>query len=218
MPRTTTVYRVTVEDYTGEPKMALSDAIECYIGPGTHVSDAAAKLASIAQEIGRPATYEFNGTPLTVNPGEDPDFAVARWNTDFEAKQKTWRESPEGVAAKERSDRELAYAHGVMADVLSLLPFKWFESHRHAMQWLAMYAPAADHIDVDAEFSRVTKVLLASGYVQNDRVGLPQDAYRDGDTMARWVAGQALECMAKGMPPHPITADFAKKALAILPR
>lgn len=195
----------------------MSDAIECHIGIGTHVSDAAAKLASIARETGRPATYEFNGTPLTVNPGESPEASVTRWNSDMEAKQKAWRESPEGIAAQEKRERELSYAKGLMAGILFRLPAK-FPNHRRAMQWLVGYVPAADHAGVDAGLERVTQSLLASGYSRNDLVGLPRDAYQDGDTMARWVAGQALEFMARGMPPHPMTADFAKEALALLPR
>ena len=63
---------------------------------------------------------------------------------------------------------------------------------------------------------RVWRLLTEAGYVGNDCVGMESDAIQsDPHLMARYIAGQVMDCIEAGMAPHPITAKFVEDYKAI---
>lgn len=85
------------------------ETIELNSIAGYHISDTCKKAVLLADESGKQVHFEFNGTHVNVQPGEQPEAVMARWDTDFEAAAKAWRESPERAieqAAREEKERQ----------------------------------------------------------------------------------------------------------------
>jgi hypothetical protein len=73
---------------------------------GRHIDAVCEVAATLAQENNCPVHFEFNGTHVTAQPGESGPALSARWNTDFEASAKAWRESPEYKAQEAKREAE----------------------------------------------------------------------------------------------------------------
>lgn len=72
---------------------------------GNHISAVCTKAVARATKANKPVHFEFNGTDVTVNPGETAQAVEKRWNHDSEAAAEAWRNSPE-YAAREKSREE----------------------------------------------------------------------------------------------------------------
>ena len=85
------------------------------------------------------------------------------------------------------------------------------------MEWLAAYSDAADHVGVEGkDFLRVCSVLEVLGYVEGDCVGWDKCQFENPRVMARYIVGQALNCMkSMNMGPHPMTQSFVEKYHAL---
>ena len=85
------------------------------------------------------------------------------------------------------------------------------------MNWLYDFSDAADHVGVEGkDFQRVSSVLELHGYVENDCVGWDKSQFEDPRIMARYIVGQALNCMKRmNMGPHPMTQTFVEKYHAL---
>jgi hypothetical protein len=70
----------------------------------SHTSEAAVKMANEHKDS---VHFEFNGTHVTVQPGESPEAVVARWTADYEAAAKAWRESPERAIEEAKREADL---------------------------------------------------------------------------------------------------------------
>lgn len=83
---------------------------------GNHISDVCRKAAVMAENRKKPIHFEFNGTDVTVQPGESAEAVQARWQTDMEAEAKAYREHPDRIteaAERARKDKEARSAHMV---------------------------------------------------------------------------------------------------------
>lgn len=72
---------------------------------GSHISTVCEAATKLADEKNSEVTFEFNGTPVLVQPGESVGDVEKRWTSDMEAAAKAWRESPE-YAAQEAARAE----------------------------------------------------------------------------------------------------------------
>lgn len=69
---------------------------------GTHISAACEKAAEAAGKAKKPVHFKFNGTDVIAQPWESPQCLVKRWEADFDAAAKAYRESPECAAAESK--------------------------------------------------------------------------------------------------------------------
>jgi hypothetical protein len=74
--------------------------------PGSHISEACTKAVALANAKKQSVEFEFNGTAVIANPGDSPEALDAKWNTDFEAAGKSWRESPECIERERKREEE----------------------------------------------------------------------------------------------------------------
>ena len=84
----------------------MEEVLELDSFAGNHITHICEKAATMAQEANKPVHFEFNGTHVTAQPGETAETLVARWNADYEAAAKAWRESPECKAQEEKRAAE----------------------------------------------------------------------------------------------------------------
>lgn len=204
---------------------------------GDRIVETARKALKMSSESGDVVTFSFGGRAVQVCGGEDDpvsfvaigdlanpirayqgqfDAVVEReWERVMQEDAKKYRESPEGRADAARYEKQLARDRGKMAGMIALLP-PTFRDHRTMLKWMASYGKIADHSDVPTNAAAVLKTLSASGYERNYGVGRPPEQFEtDFDLTARWIAGQAIDALARGMPPHPISSKFIDQALAI---
>jgi heme-degrading monooxygenase HmoA len=69
---------------------------------GNHITVACEKAATLAKKANKTVHFEFNGTHVTAHPGESSEVLMSRWNADYEASAKAWRESPQYKEQEER--------------------------------------------------------------------------------------------------------------------
>ena len=182
---------------------------------GDHLDNVAAKMADVATREGVISYCIFNDVELTVAPGEAPEVATARWHAAMDAKIKAYRASLEGRAARAKQDAEDAeYQRRHDASVASL-PDR-FNGHRAALTWMMEYADNSDRITIkNKDYPSVIAACEASGYARNQCTNLPEAAYQDPNTMARYVMGQALDGMYRGVIHSGMVLHTGKRALSL---
>lgn len=90
----------------------MGKTIEFEVQPGSHIGSACEEAVGTANRRGRPVHFLFNDTHVTVQPGESPADAEARWQKDCDAAHEAYLASPEYKAscekrkAEERAKRE----------------------------------------------------------------------------------------------------------------
>jgi hypothetical protein len=72
---------------------------------GTNISSAIEEALSLATRD-EPCTFDFNGTTVIVNAGDDPAALEKKWYADFDANQKAYLASPEYAEAQARRKAE----------------------------------------------------------------------------------------------------------------
>jgi len=72
---------------------------------GRHISAVCREAVDRANSEQDSVRFDFNGTEVIANPGDDPAALEKKWSDDFEAAAKAYRESPE---YKERQLQEAA--------------------------------------------------------------------------------------------------------------
>lgn len=180
-------------------------------GVGMHIRDACREAVSFAQEAGESQTFTFNDISVTAYPDSDPDALVSAFSAKQEADYKAWQESPEGKKQAEDRRLELICKQATHEALVADLPNVLAERRDALMRWLSSYAEVADDIGVAKNFPVVVEALQGAGYKNNEATGLPREEYAKPAIMAAYIAGQALACMIKGMPPHPMTMTFVER-------
>jgi hypothetical protein len=78
--------------------------IELNVTVGGHISDACAEAVATANAKREAVHFVFNGAEVVAQPGESAVDVYDRWNADFEARAKAYREDPQRqVEAAERA-------------------------------------------------------------------------------------------------------------------
>lgn len=175
---------------------------------GSHIDDVINQAISMAKDNAAPVKFTFNGVQMHIDGPNTIDEARQQFDAKIAKSAEDYRNSPAGKAAAAEAALRLADLQGRHDALMMTLPEK-FTSHLDAINWLMEYQSPADHLGVVGKsFGTVLSVLSASGYVANDCVGLPQAAYKEPDTLAKYVVGQAMDNMESGMPPHQMVHRF----------
>lgn len=158
--------------------------------------------------------FSFNGIELEATPESSPPVLESEWSAKQEQATKDYRESPQGIAAAKlrtaeilRKQRSLNTSLDVLADIIA--------DQDKLMLWLKSFAQDADDIGVTFSKERLAAQLEAAGYAENEHVGENPEWFSTRPRMARYIVGQALNCLRIGMGPHPITGSFVDKYLAL---
>jgi hypothetical protein len=73
---------------------------------GQHIRTVSEKAALLATDKGTDVQFEFNGTSVTVRPGESAEEIVARWDRDREAAHQAYINSDEYKQAEAKRAEE----------------------------------------------------------------------------------------------------------------
>lgn len=158
--------------------------------------------------------FSFNGIALEATPESSPPALEREWSAKKEQAAKDYRESPQGIAAAKkrtadiiRKQRSLNTSLDVLADIIA--------DHDKLMIWLKGVAEDADDIAVTLPKKRMIEQLEAAGFVENEHVGEKPEWFNSRPRMAHYIVGQALNCLRRGMGPHPVTGSFVERYFAL---
>jgi hypothetical protein len=183
--------------------------------PGQHISHAAADACEMASERAVKVMLEFNDVMVSVLPDSSPESVVADWQRGMDTAAEAYRASPTGRQAAQRRADQLDQAQAEHDAAMAALPAR-FADARSAIAWLMSFYDSADDIGiVRKDFGRVADVLEASGWRDSEACHLPKAEYEKPAVLGRWIIGQAIDMLRKGLPPHPVLMDkFGTKFLA----
>lgn len=152
--------------------------------------------------------FSFNGIPIVVTSADSVGDVCNRYSKACDdastAYRKTDKYKREAAKQAERDDRDQATINELHKSMA-----KDFKTQADTIRWLAKFTEVADNNRIVSVVSAVLMALSDAGYKRNDCVGLDKAQYTNPDTMGRWIIGQAMECMSKGLPPHSILLKFA---------
>ncbi len=187
--------------------------------PGDHLSSVIRKAIGVADSFETKVGFTFNGARIIVVKGDTVETVETEVQRQWNAQSAAYAASPAGIRAKHDAQQRLSNAVLTHAACMAALPMicgKARIDEPELMDWLAIYAAAADHVDVQCDYPRVLELLAKAGYFANHNCGLDRSEYDKPSIMASYIIGQAMDCMQKGMPPHPITISFIEKYRALL--
>ncbi len=160
--------------------------------------------------------FEFNGIKVTATPQSSPARLEADWDTKMAAEAKAYRESAAYAAEQERRTEQVKTSQNVvncfMDGIEQVLATC---SMNDILKYFIPFVNAADDCEVKFDHTKLADILEHFGYKDGMHVGKPQEAFNDKETMAQYILGQAVSCLRRGIPPHPITNSFIEKYFAI---
>lgn len=177
---------------------------------GQHIDRACEEAVTFAKRCGKSQTFVFNEVTLTAFPDTEPAALAAKFSEEMDAAGVRWRESEEGKKAAANRREQVRQYQSTHDSLMLSLPSILSERRDALMRWMASFADVADDVDVVKDFPRAIALLEGAGYSASDALGLSKDEYKKPAIMCAYIVGQALSCMKRGMPPHPVTIGFVE--------
>lgn len=177
---------------------------------GTHIASACKEAVAIAMQERQNVQFSFNGIELLATPDSVPAKLEAEFTAKLEAAAKAYRESPKGIAEAQKRTAEIARKQRSVNTALAVLKHI-VADHDKLMLWLKSFTEDADDIGVQFTKSLLAEELEAAGYTENEHVGQKPEWFCTRERMAHYIVGQAINCLRRGMGPHPVTRGFVEK-------
>lgn len=158
----------------------------------------------------------FNEIQLLIDGSMSVEKVLEAYDQAWADRSARYWASQEGQQALQELE-DIKASHQSRHDKLMAELWDVASDESKLMDWLYDFSDAADHVGVEGkDFQRVSSVLELHGYVENDCVGWDKCQFENPRVMARYIAGQALNCMKRmNMGPHPMTQTFVEKYHAL---
>ena len=185
---------------------------------GTEISHACREAVNMAKRSGATVRFKFNDVELTATPNIKPDAVVAKWRRESNRLSEEYRNSPKGRAAAAARTAEIARLKTQSETLLMALSSILLSgSTDELMDWLKSFALVADDVSVKLDTAALAAKFEAAGFKENESVGQKPEWFNTRPRMAGYIVGQVINCLKRGMPPHPVTASFVEKYQALSP-
>lgn len=181
---------------------------------GTHIGLACKEAVAMAVNENAKVKFSFNGVELLARPQHSPADLQAEWDAISNQRAEDYRNSPKGRAAAKKRTEEILRKQRSMNTSLAVPPDA-IADHDKLMILLKGVAEDADDIGVQFSKDRLAAQLEAAGFVENEHVGEKPEWFNSRPRMARYIVGQALNCLRRGMGPHPATGSFVERYFAL---
>lgn len=152
---------------------------------------------------GQDVCFNFNGIAIQVQPHSMIAETVGAFFSENRRRAEEYRNSPEGKAASVARESEIASKDKRLNVMVADLPSTLRLGTTRTMDWLAEYAFLADDIGVDGDYKEVIQLLQKAGYSEDDSSFDYEKTTITPDVMAKYIAGNAINCMKGNLPPHP---------------
>jgi hypothetical protein len=192
----------TVQDYHGSP--------------GENIQKSARECILLSAARGCTVRLNFNEIQLLIDGSMSVEKVLEAYDQAWADRSARYWASQEGQQALQELE-DIKASHQSRHDKLMAVLWDVAGDESKLMDWLYDFSDAADHVGVEGkDFQRVSSVLELHGYVENDCVGWDKCQFENPRVMARYIAGQALNCMKRmNMGPHPMTQTFVEKYHAL---
>ena len=182
---------------------------------GEHIRETSETARRMAVENRLPVRFDFNGVVLTAT--RKTSVSSMLWTFDLVLSQhaQTYRKSKRYTEAARRRQQQLADSQQIVNHLLNTLDASIANGLSDVVLWLSRFSEVADDCDLTYSKSDIARKLTTAGYIKNQHVGRPQSDFDNRKVLGEYIAGQAISVLEHGLPPHPITAKFARQYLEI---
>jgi len=185
---------------------------------GTRIEHACNEAVKMAKRSGATVRFKFNDVELTATPELAPDAVVAEWQRESNRLAEAYRNSPAGRAEASRRHAQIGTLKIQAANLLDKLDSLLASNSKdEIVGWLKSFAPISDDVSVKFDTAALAAKFEAAGFKENEGVGQAPEWFNTRDRMAGYIVGQAINCLKRGMPPHPVTVSFVEKYQAMPP-
>lgn len=194
---------------------------------GENIAHTVRHTARLSKTSGCRVRFRFNDVTLYATPKKSPVTIRWEWELINGQRAEQYRLSKKGQQERARRAAEIvSKQYAVTAAVRGLPGLVENNNLDHLMGWLHSFVEHADDIGVDMNAAANLKggghewiaILFESkGYKENPHVGQPPEWFNTRERMGQYIIGQAINCLRRGMPPHPITQSFVAKYYALPP-
>lgn len=187
---------------------------------------------SIKNEM--PVRFVFNGIELIASRHSTVESLLETFHSEMTRRVEEYENSPEYQIKQEQRRVELEekkvkvrklledfdslYKKSFLDNAINVslkgkLPSNPYKYMGKMIDWIDEFAPLADDIGISIEYNpyEMASKLEMAGFIENEGVGYDKDWFDTKEKMGRYIIGQVINCLKKGMPPHPITSSFIEK-------
>lgn len=178
---------------------------------GSHIDYAIQHAVGFAKHHRARVRMRFNDITLVATPKTSRH--TLRWTFDKlqgESAQH-WRTTPRGLASTRRRKAQLACDQQAVDHLIDTLPASIASGLDDTVSWVSRFSQVADDSGLVYSKHEIAKALRDARYIGNQHVGLPEEDFASSRVTGEWIVGQAINCLEHGMPPHPMTQEFAAK-------
>lgn len=161
---------------------------------GDWVNQVAAEMCRIASMTGDDVESDFNGITLKAWPGCQLETVVNGYNIESARRRKAYEESEVGKAEVRRQEAKLIENQKSIDDAMAELDSLDFTHNSHVMSWFEKIRAATDYVGVITPADEILEKFASHGWHPNVNTGAAFNE-EDEDNYARYVVGQALECL-----------------------
>lgn len=177
---------------------------------GERIGHACVEAVRIAKANLQPCVFTFNDIELVADVDSSPSRLIQSWEGQLAQRQAEYRNSPEGKQAAANRIAAIARKQSALDATVAALPkILRTDNHLNAIvKWIKELIDPADDVATKWSPQVVADQLEAAGYQENEHVGRRPEWFNTRSRMGHYLIGQAINCMRRGMPPHPTTYRF----------
>lgn len=181
---------------------------------GTRIEDACEEAVRLARKNDCVVEFDFNDVHMQAFTTDSASDVSARWHAETDRRRAEYESSPE--YAKKQESRRIAVLVSQNEIDRIIATIDRISGEAEWMSWIKYFAELSDDVGVEIDLAEVSAALRRHGWVDGAHVGKPPGDFKNNKTMlAEYIMGQAINCLNRGMPPHPITRKFVDDYMAM---
>jgi hypothetical protein len=185
---------------------------------GDNIAHTVRHTARLSKTSGCRVRFSFNGVTLQATPKKSPVTLLWEWERINGQHAEKYRLSKKGQDAHAIRTAETARLKTQSETLLMALSSILLSgSTDELMGWLKSFALVADDVSVKLDTATLAAKFEAAGFKENEGVGQKPEWFNTRPRMASYIVGQVINCLKRGMPPHPVTVSFVEKYQALSP-
>lgn len=186
----------------------LNEYPELVIGlAGTHITEAAKMLIAFAVENNSKVWMSFNDIKLVANTDSEIGDVVQSFSQQNEEREQAYLKSPAYEADMQQIETKRQEKQNLADTCMRNLPFLNFSDYGTILQWLCCLQESSDCIGVTFDRGLVVNKFLCHGFKPNVNTDSDFNPTNE-DNVARYIIGQALDCLQTVGAIHSIINKF----------
>lgn len=180
---------------------------------GEYISTTINKIVALANQEMKCVVTTFNEIDLVAHPFTTTERALEMYFTEEQQRrQEKYYTSKEYKDKEVKRKKEIEEAQDIIDTCISnLKEVLEAKDTEKVIAWLKIFSAPADRSGTYCNFSFVIGAFIKAGYKANAFVEEGALLETHKEWMGLYIIGQAINCMRKNMPPHPIIYKFIEQ-------